>query len=310
MENNVVQLKRTEGNFKGFANRSFPLDADGLQDLQINEQLLAVLGNIGGNKYILLGCEKTDATWSSGYIFTATQKCPSGELLYVSEGTSDTIYIVNETINITASGYNYPAAYTKRACAHGIGDEVFNLSEFIKVETNSSLSEKVAQLQQDIVAITPEAVGTMKFWPSINLPTSDWHLCDGSFINKDEYHVLFSLIGYTYGGAGSSFKLPNVKGRFPIAMKDDNETIDAPGKTGGDYTHKLEVHEMPQHSHMMNPRNWYNAGAGAADWNNPVIRIENLRYNVGGVYTHPTGGNQPHNNMPPFITFLFIIKVK
>lgn len=41
-----------------------------------------------------------------------------------------------------------------------------------------------------------------------------WVPCDGRSLSKTKYPVLFSRIGYTYGGSGDNFNVPNMNDRF------------------------------------------------------------------------------------------------
>lgn len=50
-----------------------------------------------------------------------------------------------------------------------------------------------------------------------DVPTG-WLLCDGDLVSTTTYADLFGLIGYTYGGTGASFALPDVRNRFPIGV--------------------------------------------------------------------------------------------
>jgi microcystin-dependent protein len=44
-----------------------------------------------------------------------------------------------------------------------------------------------------------------------------WRLCDGASLPIAHYTAVFSLLGTTYGGDGSTtFALPNLKGKEPI----------------------------------------------------------------------------------------------
>lgn len=82
------------------------------------------------------------------------------------------------------------------------------------------------------------------------------------------------------------------------------------GQTGGEATHKLTTNEMPSHSHgagkydgqwMNNAPMSYGTGTQAV-----IINNENHGYRIA---TSSTGGNQAHNNMPPYIVVYGWVKV-
>lgn len=63
-------------------------------------------------------------------------------------------------------------------------------------------------------------VGVVIPWAGITVPPCNYLLCDGASYNKSEYKKLFDTIQYTYGGSGDTFKVPDMRGRFPLGISD------------------------------------------------------------------------------------------
>jgi hypothetical protein len=58
--------------------------------------------------------------------------------------------------------------------------------------------------------------GTIKMLISNVSPPAGFLPCNGALYAGTEYPSLFNAIGYTYGGSGSSFNVPNMESYFPI----------------------------------------------------------------------------------------------
>ena len=145
----------------------------------------------------------------------------------------------------------------------------------------------------------------------------NWAFCHGQLLPIAANNALYSLLGTTYGGDGrSTFALPDLRGRTPLHQGNNPNTgvNYSLGQTGGAETVKLRVSEIPQHTHT--PQMNANPGTASAPTNNvwaatAVARYTDqapstaLDYNaIGGA-----GGNQPHDNMPPFQTINYIIAI-
>lgn len=131
-------------------------------------------------------------------------------------------------------------------------------------------------------------------------------LCDGAELLASEYGDLFSAIGSTYGvgQAAGSFKLPDLRGRAPIGVgQGDGLTERVVGASGGAEQHQLTVDEMPNHTHQYGAPHLqtYGMGSFAERGVNPTSQEW---YSVSDA-----GGDQPHNNMQPFLVVNYIIKV-
>jgi microcystin-dependent protein len=138
---------------------------------------------------------------------------------------------------------------------------------------------------------------------------SNWLLCDGALVSRTTYATLFGVIGTNYGaGDGSStFKLPDLRGRVPIgAGQGSSLTNRVIAATGGAETHTLTEAQLPSHDHNISlfdssapTGNNFRVAAtdDITDPRNPATSTQNA------------GGNQPHNNMQPFLVVNHIIKV-
>ena len=83
-----------------------------------------------------------------------------------------------------------------------------------------------------------------------------------------------------------------IKDRF-ILGAGDTYTV---GSTGGEATHKLTVSEMPSHNHEAVSTSGSDRGLALYPFS---MITQNYRLADANVI-RPTGGNQPHNNMPPY----------
>ena len=92
-------------------------------------------------------------------------------------------------------------------------------------------------------------------------------------------------------------------GRVPVGVDTSQTEFDTVEETGGEKTHTLTVSEMPDHSHYFTSNHEYvpnvigNASVQGGDSYPDLVRS-----NGGMTGTDGTGGDQPHNNLQPYIT--------
>ncbi len=143
-----------------------------------------------------------------------------------------------------------------------------------------------------------------------------WALCDGQLLPISQNQALFALLGTTYGGDGeTTFGLPDLRGRVAIGRGNGPGLSDYRiGQRGGSETAQLNVNQLPSHSHSLRGHD------APGDTTSPSDA--SLAVDAGGQSASyssspadstmlsdvtPTGGNQSHPNIQPYLGIPFII---
>ena len=142
-------------------------------------------------------------------------------------------------------------------------------------------------------------------------------LCNGQVMPVQQNQALFALLGVRYGGNGSTtFALPNLAGRTPIAQAPAQGV--SIGSQGGVETVTLTEAQIPPHTHGLNgttatataraPLNglFANDTAPGTDFlaaAGNLVALDPRTVSAGG----PGGG---HDNMQPFLTVNVCIAVQ
>lgn len=160
-------------------------------------------------------------------------------------------------------------------------------------------------------------VAEVRMFP-FNFAPSGWAFCDGQLLPLSQNTALFSLLGTFYGGNGkSNFALPNLQGSSPMHYgQGPGLSLRDIGETGGSETVSLLESEIPAHAHTLNGVNdsglQSNPG-GALPARANLYKINpaaNTLVNMSVNAASPTGGDQPHNNMQPYLTVNFCIALQ
>ena len=160
--------------------------------------------------------------------------------------------------------------------------------------------------RRDIGASGPDApVGSMFYWPG-EVPPHTWAWADGRNMSVAQYPDLFDVIGFTFGGALSVFNLPDCRGRMIVGAghADRPPLTNRPrGHWGGAETVTLTAAHTPSHTHPVGET----INAANADLSGTTFRVGVLASTPA--FSGPNGGDQPHENMPPWLAIGVIIRV-
>lgn len=148
------------------------------------------------------------------------------------------------------------------------------------------------------------AVGTIFPYAGKTCPEG-FMVCDGSSLDVVEYAELFNVIGYSFGGSGDYFKLPNMLGRMPVGLDSSISDFNTVGKNGGQRSVKLTVAQLPRHQHDVRLNDAGTEQASGFDWK---YSTTSRLYSGEDMSTY-AGNNEAHENMPPYLVVNYIIKV-
>lgn len=164
--------------------------------------------------------------------------------------------------------------------------------------------------------MTSPYIGEIRIFAGSFAPVG-WAFCDGSVISISENDILFNLIGTTYGGDGQqTFALPDLRGRFPVHFGTSGGLTTVIGEFSGQEQVTLTSAQMPLHTHVPQgtasaaTTNTAAGGTWAAWADDPFATpgaTPTAALNPAALGT--AGGNQPHDNMPPYLAVNYIISL-
>jgi microcystin-dependent protein len=152
-----------------------------------------------------------------------------------------------------------------------------------------------------------------------NFAPLGWALAAGQILPLSQNTALFSLLGTMYGGDGrSNFGLPNLQGNAAIGFgQSPGLSYYDQGEVGGTQAVTLLATETPSHGHT--PMSVARPATQTVPGGNSFAESTS-----GSVYSasaspltpmsqsaiSPFGGNQPHNNLMPYLGLNWIIALQ
>ena len=270
---NIVRYKQTGG---------FPLDTNNLDFLQNSFHILNTLGNLAGDMVIISGCEITGNTVSNGVVYV------NKEVLEFRGGSlSANVFIKEEAVSGTFEDGSFKPIEITRYVTFGSStpDKTFKWEDFKRVDNLIKQGVKNADFEKRIKALenkkSPVPIGLIAIWgkPASEPIPEGWKECT------------------------------DLRGRMPLGWNPDDEDFKELLKNDGEKTHQLKVQELPvieggfeTVTHMTRLGTGVVRGVsggqaqiagGASQWLHEQMELK-------------FGGNQPHNNMPPYRIIKFI----
>lgn len=157
-----------------------------------------------------------------------------------------------------------------------------------------------------------------------NFAPRSWAICDGRLLAITSNTALFSILGTTYGGNGTTtFALPDLRGRVPVGPRSGpGRSNYALGQTSGQERVTLISTQIPSHTHTLSASTA--AGTSTLPENNfianSLLEIDRGTNREGESFGAPVnvvamngnsitsqGGNQAHENRQPYLGLNYVI---
>jgi microcystin-dependent protein len=155
---------------------------------------------------------------------------------------------------------------------------------------------------------------------AFNFAPLGWALCNGQLMPINQNQALFSLLGTTFGGNGTTdFALPNLQGRVPVHMGSNGSSNYVMGQIGGAESVALSVNNLPSHNHTANcstalgpvadPARCFWAQANTAGVATPSY-AGTATASMAATAIGNTGSNLPISVVDPYLCVNFIIALQ
>ena len=172
-------------------------------------------------------------------------------------------------------------------------------------------------------------IGTIMLFGG-NYAPEGWMFCHGQLLPVNQYAALYSILGMTYGGNGTTnFALPDLRGRVPAGFaQGPGLTNYALGARFGAETVTLTANQLPAHTHAATvtvnagtDANLSNVATGKALSSDakggdvpPMMYTDSanttkLRADAATATVAAAGGNQAHENRQPSLAMNYIMCV-
>ncbi len=230
-------------------------------------------------------------------------------LLYLQNSIDSTGSSSSVGVNTIATTINAAVTHQSLSTLKAIKDYSDQTQAAFRATTKTLYYPKVSMAELVGMIVFAGGPPTRK-----GVVSTKWIECDGRALTVAAYPNLFAVLGYRYGGSGTTFNLPNMGKRVLRGYAASSHTSGT--ATGGTETKSISVSEMPSHTHSITDGgHGHNVTGRAYDGVDHTSNAKDNRDFDGdsgqesysdttsqttGISINNAGGNAAYNQMQPY----------
>lgn len=280
---------------------------DGTVTVEISNQMLTIDGRVQCDISVINGEKKLTST--TFYINVKSAAITDQDI-----ESSDEYNILKEVF-LQLNGYTAAEEARREEEALRCSNETARqVAEAERVQTNNEVRELIDSFVDGMVIANENTPGVIKSGGSITVARDGTVTLNNTASPSDVTNAVTTALQRIYPVGKVEITCANVnpatylgfgtwtqfaKGQTLFGVNTADSDFNAPGKTGGEKTHLLTAAEMPAHEHSQFKNTGERVPDTGSDWGKQGINV-NQQASTGSA-----GGNQPHNNLPPYTTVYF-----
>lgn len=190
----------------------------------------------------------------------------------ISDEDDDTIIRYQENLKYYNDLTKYDKKDIYKFSNFEVVKKIFSMENRVYLELRKDLKQEIQRLKEELCPI-----GTIQTFAFENIPQG-WLICDGRSYKIDEYPELYNAIGFTFGGKGAEFNVPDLRNQFVRGWDSRNRKLGSCQKDAlQDHKHKiissqLEMSTEGRHAHQTTYRTYDGAGSWGPSYSTYEVR--------------------------------------
>lgn len=223
-----------------------------------------VTGNVAPTMDSFYNLGDTSYKWNNLHVVNANASVVSATSVSATVIVTSNLTATNVAVNsLTDISGTTVSIFDKDGSLVANSDGRISTQRAVKTYVDYVAQGLSNQISSSIGAVPRIPAGTVFHHAGVNAP-SGYVVCDGASYQVSAYPDLFAAIGYTFGGAGGAFRVPDLRGMF-IRGYAISGSVDA-GRAFGSY----QGDAFASHGHLFDDIRWAEVD-GVYSYNDPML---------------------------------------